>query len=80
MKLRCIKDKETETTGFFNKVQKEFKIEGLTQGKIYTAFLFSKADGSNYTETYPKFLIFNDLNEWGIYPCRFFAPEDQKLR
>ncbi len=77
MRVKCIKAHIDPSKGVLGiGAHGEKPIDGLTQDKVYEAALFSMADGCQYTETYPRFLVFDDNNNWTLHKVSLFKPEN----
>lgn len=70
MKMQCVNNKVEK--GWFNKTK--HKVNGLTKGKIYNVLLYSNSYGFQFINTTPRFLVYNDNNEWQEYNPNRFKP------
>lgn len=84
MKLVCITDRVKKKKGIplINRTEVTEKVDGLTEGKSYTALVVADVQGSSTTgtgsiSTYARFLVFNDNQYWEMYHTNFFAPEEE---
>lgn len=79
MKIKCIQGHWPASEGFLGIGAHGLeKIDGLTEGKTYSAAVINKLDGGgsySVSNTY-KFFLFNDNNEWCSYQTNLFEPAD----
>ena len=69
MKLKCVKDTEIQFQFAGLKVI-EAKVDGLTLGKTYSAYVMSTGEYGNI----PYFLVYNDNEKWEQHKPELFAP------
>lgn len=79
MKLRCVRDYDDVTTGWFNKITRQVKVPGISYGKVYDGTPVNYTGGSGNIgfgniSTSHYFMIFNDNKEWEMYDLYHFEP------
>jgi hypothetical protein len=81
MKVKCIQDTYDETHGLFHKTTTTKKVDGITEGKVYSAEPVSMVNGSigngyGDVSTQIRFFIFDDNCQWLPYSTKYFVPAE----